>query len=91
MLQFVTGLEDMLQSVTNTFNTNIFITMSTKVVRLDEDAIEICLKYGKTISEGVRNMEKKISLEKNLLDPKSLERMIRSAIQDELEVLQRGY
>lgn len=81
----------MLQSVTNTFSANIFITMPTKVVRLDDDAIEICLKYGKTISEGIRVMEKKLASEKNSLDPKMLENIVRLAIQDEFEALNRGY
>lgn len=91
LLQFVTVLHHLLQFVTNTFSANTSRTMPTKVVRLDEDAVEICLRHGKTISEGIRNMERKLSSEKNSIDPKSLEKMIRSAIQDELEVLQRGY
>jgi hypothetical protein len=65
--------------------------MPTKVVRLDEDAIEICLRYGKTISEGIRTMEKNLREEKPRVDPKTLENLIRSVIQEELEVLSRGY
>ena len=68
--------------------------MSTKVVRISEDAEAICLQYGKTISEGIRIMEAKLQEQKKTSTPpdmKALERMIRNCIQDELETLTRGY
>lgn len=68
--------------------------MPSKVVRLDEDAIALCLKYGKTVSEGIRMMDARITelqRAEKPLDPKALEKMIRSCIRDELDVLSRGY
>ncbi|WP_338096088.1 hypothetical protein [Methanorbis rubei] len=68
--------------------------MPTKVIRLDEDAIAISLKYGKTPSEGIRAMEAKlleIDQSAKSIDMKALEKMIRSCVRDELEVLSRGY
>ncbi|MDU9376692.1 hypothetical protein McpSp1_13170 [Methanocorpusculaceae archaeon Sp1] len=68
--------------------------MPTKVIRLDEDAIAISLKYGKTPSEGIRSMEAKlleIDQSAKPIDMKALEKMIRSCVRDELEVLSRGY
>ncbi|MCZ9312022.1 MAG: hypothetical protein O0V67_01470 [Methanocorpusculum sp.] len=68
--------------------------MPSKVIRLDEDAIALCLKYGKTVSEGIRAMDARITAQQSTekpFDPKALEMMIRSCIRDELEVLSRGY
>ena len=49
-----------------------------KVVRIQEDAFDIALKYGNTLSEGIRAME---SLCKASVNPE----MIRSIIREELE------
>lgn len=68
--------------------------MPTKVIRLDEDAIAVCLKHGRTVSEGIRAMDEKLSEQTSSakpLDTKALEKVIRSCIQEELEVLSRGY
>jgi hypothetical protein len=68
--------------------------MPSKVIRLDEDAVALCLKYGKTVSEGIRAMDAKITEQQSTekpLDQKALEKMIRSCIREELEVLSRGY
>lgn len=68
--------------------------MPSKVVRLDEDAIALCLKYGKTVSEGIRMMDARITelqRAEKPFDPKALEKMIRGCIRDELELLSRGY
>ena len=66
--------------------------MATKVVRLSEDAIEITSRYAKDISEAIRMMQKLIEEEnKSRLDAKSLEKIIRNSISDELENLRQGY
>jgi hypothetical protein len=49
-----------------------------KVVRIQEDALEIALRYGNTLSEGIRAME---SLCKASMNPE----MIRSVVREELE------
>ncbi|MDD3257421.1 MAG: hypothetical protein PHU87_04960 [Methanocorpusculum sp.] len=66
--------------------------MATKVVRLSEDAIEITSRYAKDISEAIRMMQKLIEEEnKSRLDVKSLEKIIRNSISEELENLRLGY
>lgn len=68
--------------------------MPSKVIRLDEDAIALCLKYGKTVSEGIRAMDARLAEQQTAapsFDQKALEKMIRGCIRDELEVLSRGY
>lgn len=66
--------------------------MATKVVRLSEDAIEITSRYAKDISEAIRMMQKLIEEEnKSRLDVKSLEKIIRNSISEELENLRQGY
>lgn len=68
--------------------------MPSRVIRIDEDAIALCLQYGKTVSEDIRAMDARITAQQSSekpLEPKALEKMIRSCIRDELEVLSRGY
>lgn len=56
-------------------------TMS-RVVRIQEDAIDIALTYGPTISEGIRAMEVRLKrAERNQLDIEA----VRIAIREELE------
>jgi len=52
-----------------------------QVVRIQEDAKEIALKYGPTISEGIRVMEHAIRRQKGTLDIED----IRMIIREELE------
>ncbi|MBP2132727.1 hypothetical protein J2128_000648 [Methanomicrobium sp. W14] len=56
-----------------------------KVVRVQEDAIEITLKYGNSVSEGIRTMNKLLKKEKHGIDPED----IRTVIREELENLGR--
>ncbi|MDD4299186.1 MAG: hypothetical protein PHO78_00860 [Methanomicrobium sp.] len=56
-----------------------------KVIRLSEDSIEIALKYGNTVSEGIRTMEKLLKKQKSGIDIEE----IRTVIQEELENLRR--
>ncbi|RLI74687.1 hypothetical protein DRO97_05380 [Archaeoglobales archaeon] len=62
-----------------------------KVVRLPEDVIEIALKYGKNLAEGIRTMDKLLEeykeLDKKLADV--IETRIRDVIREELEMLRR--
>ena len=57
-----------------------------KVIRIQEDAEEIALSYGSTVSEGIRTMEK--LLKKANKKDFDLED-IRNVIRDELENMNR--
>lgn len=60
---------------------NTVYTMS-KVVRIQEDAIDIALTYGPSISEGIRAMEARLKrAERNQVDIET----IRMAVREELE------
>ncbi|HDQ08548.1 MAG TPA: hypothetical protein ENN44_07205 [Methanoculleus sp.] len=52
-----------------------------QVVRIQEDARDIALKYGPTISEGIRVMEHTLRRQKRTLDIED----IRAVIREELE------
>lgn len=57
-----------------------------KVVRISEDSIEIALKYGKSVSEGIRTMEKMIkNADRQTIDLGD----IRMIVREELESLGR--
>ncbi|MDD3976626.1 hypothetical protein L1994_04720 [Methanomicrobium antiquum] len=56
-----------------------------KVIRVQEDAIEIALKYGNSVSEGIRSMENQLKKQKSGIDIED----IRVVIQEELENLRR--
>ena len=57
-----------------------------RVVRIQEDAIDIALSYGPTISEGIRAMELRLKrAERNQLDVE----VVRTAIREELESFNR--
>ncbi|HOB17886.1 MAG TPA: hypothetical protein PKK74_04235 [Candidatus Methanoculleus thermohydrogenotrophicum] len=63
-----------------------------RVVRIDEEALEIALKYGKNLSLGVMKMEEMIQKHKKTKrDYNAIEEMIRRAIREELEVLASRY
>lgn len=69
--------------------------MPSKVIRLDEEAIAIALRHGRTVSEGIRSMDAKLTANEKTaakpLDAKTLETLIRTCIREELELLTRGY
>ncbi|MBN1431157.1 MAG: hypothetical protein JW931_00115 [Methanomicrobiaceae archaeon] len=53
-----------------------------RVVRINEDSIEIAMKYGKTVSEGIRTMDKIIrDKSRNNLDIEDIRRVIREEIE----------
>ena len=53
-----------------------------RVVRIQEDAIDIALSYGPSISEGIRAMEARLKrIERNQLDIEA----VRMAVREELE------
>ncbi|CCJ37129.1 hypothetical protein BN140_2206 [Methanoculleus bourgensis MS2] len=63
-----------------------------RVVRIDEEALEVALKYGKNLSLGVMKMEEMIAKhEKAKRDYNAIEEMVRRTIREELEVLTSRY
>lgn len=63
-----------------------------KVVRIDEEALEIALKYGKNLSAGIMKMEELLKKqEKAKRDYTAIEEMIRRTIREELEMLTSRY
>ncbi|MDV2481991.1 hypothetical protein F8E02_08205 [Methanoculleus sp. Wushi-C6] len=61
-----------------------------KVVRIDEEALEVALKYGKSLSVGVMKMEELLKKqEKARRDYTAIEEMVRRTIREELEALSR--
>ena len=57
-----------------------------KVVRLSEDSIEIALRYGRSVSEGIRTMEKMMkNSSRQSIDLED----IRMIVREELESLGR--
>jgi len=59
------------------------------VVRIADDAYDLAIAYGSSLSEGIRVMDTLIrELRKRNempFDQKTIERMIRSAVRDEIE------
>ncbi len=63
-----------------------------RVVRIDEEALEVALKYGKNLSLGVMKMEELLKKqEKARRDYTAMEEMVRRTIREELEVLTSRY
>jgi hypothetical protein len=63
-----------------------------KVVRVDEEALEVALKYGKNLSTGIMMMEELLrKQEKAKRDYTAIEEMVRRTIREELEVLTSRY
>ncbi|NLA37833.1 MAG: hypothetical protein GX882_00310 [Methanomicrobiales archaeon] len=63
-----------------------------RVVRIDEEALEVALRYGKNLSLGVMRMEETIRRhEKMNRDYNAIEEMIRRAIREELEAITSRY
>lgn len=57
-----------------------------KVVRISDDSIEIALRYGKSVSEGIRTMEKMMkNSSRQSIDLED----IRMVVREELESLGR--
>ena len=63
-----------------------------KVVRIDEGALEVALRYGKNLSLGIMKMEEMLrKQEKAKRDYTAIEEMVRRAVREELEVLTSRY
>ncbi|MCT8338330.1 hypothetical protein FKB36_12755 [Methanoculleus sp. Afa-1] len=61
-----------------------------RVVRVDEEALEVALQYGKNLSAGIMKMEEMIKKqEKARRDYTAIEEMVRRTIREELEALSR--
>ena len=53
-----------------------------RVVRINEDSIDIAMKYGKSISEGIRTMEKLLQQNsRNIIDIEDIRRVVREEIE----------
>jgi hypothetical protein len=53
-----------------------------KVIRIDENSIEIAMKYGKSISEGIRTMDKMIrNSSRNTIDAEDIRRVVREELE----------
>jgi len=53
-----------------------------KVIRIDEDSIEIAMKYGKSISEGIRTMDKMLHTNnRNTIDAEDIRRVVREELE----------
>jgi uncharacterized protein (DUF58 family) len=59
-----------------------------RVVRVDEEALEVALQYGKNLSVGIMKMEEMLKKqEKARRDYTNIEEMIRRAVREELDML----
>ncbi|KAF5085538.1 hypothetical protein [Methanoculleus horonobensis] len=63
-----------------------------RVVRVDEEALEVALQYGKNLSAGIMKMEEMLKKqEKAKRDYTNIEEMIRRAVREELDMLTARY
>ena len=63
-----------------------------RVVRVDEEALEVALQYGKNLSAGIMKMEEMLKKqEKAKRDYTNIEEMIRRAVREELDMLTVRY
>ncbi|MDD2788837.1 hypothetical protein [Methanoculleus sp.] len=63
-----------------------------RVVRIDEEALEVALQYGKNLSAGIMKMEEMLKKqEKEKRDYTAIEEMVRRTIREELEGLTSRY
>lgn len=63
-----------------------------KVVRVDEEALQVALQYGKNLSVGIMKMEELLKKqEKARRDYTAIEEMVRRTIREELEGLTSRY
>jgi len=63
-----------------------------RVVRVDEEALEVALKYGKNLSLGIMKMNELLQKqEKARCDYTAIEEMVRRTIREELEGLTSRY
>ncbi|ABN56986.1 MULTISPECIES: hypothetical protein [Methanoculleus] len=63
-----------------------------RVVRVDEEALEVALQYGKNLSAGIMKMEEMLKKqEKARRDYTNIEEMVRRAVREELDMLTARY
>lgn len=63
-----------------------------RVVRVDEEALEVALQYGKNLSAGIMKMEEMLrKQEKAKRDYTNIEEMVRRAVREELDMLTTRY
>ncbi|MCK9299345.1 hypothetical protein HL657_10570 [Methanoculleus sp. YWC-01] len=63
-----------------------------RVVRVDEEALEVALQYGKNLSVGIMKMEEMLKKqEKARRDYTAIEEMVRRAVREELDMLTARY
>ncbi|KDE54952.1 hypothetical protein [Methanoculleus sp. MH98A] len=63
-----------------------------RVVRVDEEALEVALQYGKNLSAGIMKMEEMLrKQEKAKRDYTNIEEMVRRAVREELDMLTARY
>jgi len=63
-----------------------------RVVRVDEEALEVALQYGKNLSAGIMKMEEMLNKqEKARRDYTAIEERVRRAVREELDMLTARY
>ncbi|MDO5846231.1 MAG: hypothetical protein Q4Q04_04830 [Methanocorpusculum sp.] len=66
--------------------------MASKVMRVSEEALAAASRYSPDLSTAILLMQARLEeREKNQLDMRALEKVIRNAVSIELDALQRGY
>ena len=66
--------------------------MASKVVRISEDALAVASKYSQDLSTAILLMHAKLEeRERQAVDMKALEKLVRNTVNDCLSDLQRGF
>ena len=66
--------------------------MASKVVRINEDALAVASKYSQDLSTAILLMQAKLEeRERQAVDMKALEKLVRNTVNDCLSDLQRGF
>ena len=66
--------------------------MASKVVRVSEDALAVASKYSQDLSTAILLMQAKLEeRERQAVDMKVLEKLVRNTVNDCLSDLQRGF
>ena len=66
--------------------------MASKVVRINEDALAVASKYSQDLSTAILLMQAKLEeRERQAVDMKAIEKLVRNTVNDCLSDLQRGF
>ena len=66
--------------------------MASKVVRVSEDALAVASKYSQDLSTAILLMQAKLEeRERQAVDMKAIEKLVRNTVNDFLSDLQRGF